>query len=238
MPRSAAYARLQRDLLRLVDAIPAGRVATMELLARAIDVPTRHVAYILAALDADARERHPWHRTVGRDGRWPHRHSGGVERLLAEGVTVAAGAVPDWRAIEHVPDAAALPLEAPRRPLPYTRTAGDRALAEARGLGAASVERLVRLGVRTMAELRAADPVDLYARARRIAPRTSLNFLYALIGAVEDRDWREVARDGRTGLLLELDRRGLLSPDAARRGPAEGAARARAARPAPGARRR
>ena len=34
--------------------------------------------------------------------------------------------------------------------------------------------------------------------------------LYALIGAVEDRDWREVARTDRTSILMRLDDMGLL----------------------------
>jgi DNA transformation protein len=38
----------------------------------------------------------------------------------------------------------------------------------------------------------------------------SLNLLYALIGAVEDRDWRDVAREDRTAILLRLEDMGLL----------------------------
>lgn len=210
MPRSAAFARLKRDLLRLVDAIPEGRVAAMDQLAGAIDVPVRHVAYILATLDADERSRHPWHRTVGRGGRWPHRHPGGTERLAAEGLTLSGDAVQDWAALLVTPDAATVALEAPRRPLSHTRVEGDIALSEARGLGPASIAVLGRLGIHTLAQLRAADAIELYDRARAIAPRTSLNLLYAIIGAAENRDWRDVARRDRTGLLLELDRRGLL----------------------------
>ncbi|MBP8145482.1 MAG: TfoX/Sxy family DNA transformation protein, partial [Inhella sp.] len=37
----------------------------------------------------------------------------------------------------------------------------------------------------------------------------SLNLLYALIGAVEDRDWREVQREQRSAILLRLDDMGL-----------------------------
>ena len=41
-------------------------------------------------------------------------------------------------------------------------------------------------------------------------PRASVNLLYALIGAVENRDWREVARSERTTILLRLEEMGLL----------------------------
>jgi DNA transformation protein len=57
--------------------------------------------------------------------------------------------------------------------------------------------------------LRAADPFEVYARVKRVHPRASLNLLYALIGAIEGRDWREVARNDRTTLLLRLDQMGL-----------------------------
>jgi alkylated DNA nucleotide flippase Atl1 len=209
MPRSPAFARLKRDLLRLVDAIPPGRVTAMDELARAINVPVRHVAYLLATLDEAEQARHPWHRTVGRDGRWTHRHPGGIERLAEEGVGVSGGVVAGWPAIVCTPRADELPLESPQRPASHTRVDGDIALSEARGLGPASIALLGRLGVHTMPQLRAADPIELFGRARAIAPGTSLNLLYALVGAVEGRDWREVARRDRTGLLLELDRRGL-----------------------------
>ena len=41
-------------------------------------------------------------------------------------------------------------------------------------------------------------------------PGVSLNLLYALIGAMENRDWRRVAREDRTAILLRLDDMGLL----------------------------
>lgn len=115
-----------------------------------------------------------------------------------------------WQVRRIDPAAAPLAPEAPRRPAPCQSTQGEVPLAQARGIGPASLELLGRLGVNTLAELRAADPIDLYARARAAQPRTSLNLLWALIGAVEDRDWREVARTERTSVLLALEQRGLL----------------------------
>lgn len=219
MPASPAFARLRRDLLRLVDAIPTGRVATVADLAACIDVPDRHVAYLLSQLDAEAVRSHPWHRVVGRDGRWNHRHDGGARRLQAEGVTLVDGHVPDWAARRVDPASFRVTLEAPRRPAAYARQGDDPALSDARGLGPNSVALLGRLGITTLGQLRAADPLEVFERARALAPRTSLNLLYALVGAIEDRDWREVARKERTGLLLALDAR------------AEARAPSRAARP-------
>lgn len=75
------------------------------------------------------------------------------------------------------------------------------------GLGPASAALLARVGVHDAATLRQRDAFDLYAALKRIAPRTSLNMLYALIGAQEGLDWRVVARERRSALLTELDAR-------------------------------
>lgn len=75
------------------------------------------------------------------------------------------------------------------------------------GLGPASAALLARVGVHDAATLRQRDAFDLYAALKRIAPRTSLNMLYALIGAQEWLDWRVVARERRSALLTELDAR-------------------------------
>jgi DNA transformation protein and related proteins len=75
------------------------------------------------------------------------------------------------------------------------------------GLGPASAALLARLGVHDAATLRARDAFELYAALQAIAPKTSLNMLYALIGAQEGVDWRIVARERRSALLTELDAR-------------------------------
>lgn len=78
-----------------------------------------------------------------------------------------------------------------------------------RGLGPRSREQLAALGINSGAALRAEDPYALYARLKARWPGASLNLLYALIGAQQDRDWREVARERRTEILLRLDALGL-----------------------------
>jgi DNA transformation protein len=74
-----------------------------------------------------------------------------------------------------------------------------------RGLGPKSRAELARLGIHTAAHMRAADAVRLYLRVKAQWPGASLNLLYALVGAQEGRDWREIARERRTELLLRLD---------------------------------
>jgi DNA transformation protein and related proteins len=75
------------------------------------------------------------------------------------------------------------------------------------GLGPASAVLLARLGVRDAAALRARDAVTLYLALKAQWPTTSLNMLYALIGAQEGVDWRVIARERRSALLTELDAR-------------------------------
>jgi DNA transformation protein and related proteins len=84
-----------------------------------------------------------------------------------------------------------------------------RKLAEMRGLGSRSVQLLEQVGIGTPQALRAVGAVDAYERLVRAGLPVSLNMLWALEGALSDRDWRAVAREDRTALLAELDRRGI-----------------------------
>lgn len=83
----------------------------------------------------------------------------------------------------------------------------DQGAADLPGLGPASAALLAQLGVRDLATLRSRDAFELYAQLKCAAPNTSLNMLYALIGAQEGVDWRVIARERRSALLIELDTR-------------------------------
>ena len=78
------------------------------------------------------------------------------------------------------------------------------------GLGPKSRGALATIGITTPEHLAQHDPFAVYARLKATRPGVSLNLLYALIGAVENRDWRDVARDDRTGILLRLQDMGLI----------------------------
>jgi len=77
------------------------------------------------------------------------------------------------------------------------------------GLGPKSREQLAAIGIRTPDELRASDAFDVYARIKTHWPCASRNLVYALLGAQEGRDWRDIARERRTEVLLRLDAMGL-----------------------------
>lgn len=88
------------------------------------------------------------------------------------------------------------------------RPAAGRPPRALRGLGPRSQALLASVGVTDEAGLRTADPFEVYLQVRRLHPDASLNLLYALIGAVEDRDWRAVAREERTSILRRLEELG------------------------------
>jgi DNA transformation protein len=78
-----------------------------------------------------------------------------------------------------------------------------------RGLGPRSREQLAALGILTPQQLAERDAFELYAAVRARWPGTSRNLVYALLGAQEGRDWRDIARERRTEVLLRLDAMGL-----------------------------
>jgi DNA transformation protein and related proteins len=215
MSKSPAFERIQRDILRLCAAIPAGRVCTYADLGAVLDVPARHVAYIVSRLDDAMRLQHPVHRLVGAGGKLPAKPAALAQQLASEGITIHHGGVKNLTAVQFVPDAAtarSAQLERTTRPPEHARSAdGGAALSELRGLGPASVQMLASLGITSATQLRKADLFRLYGQIKQRHPRASINLLYAMLGAVEGRDWRSVAREQRTAVLMRLDDMNLLS---------------------------
>lgn len=73
------------------------------------------------------------------------------------------------------------------------------------GLGRMSWNMLSAIGITSPEALRARDPFEVYATLHRMKVTRSVNMLYALIGALEDKHWQEIARDRRTEILMRLD---------------------------------
>ena len=82
-------------------------------------------------------------------------------------------------------------------------------IAVLKGLGPKSSAALRTIGIETIEQLKARDPFDVYAQLKSKIPGTSLNFLYALIGAVEDVHWQEIKKTRRTAILLRLEEMGI-----------------------------
>lgn len=75
-------------------------------------------------------------------------------------------------------------------------------LSDLRNLGPKSENALANAGITTPEQLAALGSVNAYVALKRHDARVSLNMLWALEGALTDRDWREVARNDRLRLLL------------------------------------
>jgi len=83
---------------------------------------------------------------------------------------------------------------------------GD-ALESLKGLGPKSTAALREIGIHTRADLEKLGPVKTFLKLRNESTKIkpSLNFLYAMVGALENRHWKDIARTEKQRLLIELD---------------------------------
>lgn len=79
-------------------------------------------------------------------------------------------------------------------------------LRQLKGLGPKSEKCLIEIGINTPDDLRRVGPVRAFIRLKKESgTKPSLNFLYAMVGALEDRHWVEIAKSERGRLLMELE---------------------------------
>lgn len=95
MPRgkSAAFARIRAEVIRLVGLIPAGRFTTYGSIAIHMNVMARHVAMVLSRLTPEESATLPWHRVVAAEARispnMPEASARQQRRMLkAEGLRI------------------------------------------------------------------------------------------------------------------------------------------------------
>lgn len=72
-------------------------------------------------------------------------------------------------------------------------------------LGEKSEAMLAEVGIATVGQLLDRDPVEVWLRVRAAVPGTSLNLLYALVGAIDQRPWQQVRREDKLTLLLRAE---------------------------------
>jgi methylated-DNA-protein-cysteine methyltransferase related protein len=101
MAGSPFFARIKRDVLTIMRAVPQGRLVTFQDVGRHLDVMPRHVAYILAQRTGDEQAITPWFRAVAENGVVASRKTNdfGIsqrELLAAEGHLIA----PDGRILD------------------------------------------------------------------------------------------------------------------------------------------
>ena len=94
---SVAYAKMRKALLAAVRRIPKGRVVEAKRLAESLNIPARHVVYMLAQLAPDEKELVPWHRVAptggdfGKPNGRTKRHIEQLKLLADEGLLLADG---------------------------------------------------------------------------------------------------------------------------------------------------
>lgn len=79
-------------------------------------------------------------------------------------------------------------------------------LRELKGLGLKTEQQLIEVGIHNAEQLREVGAVEAYLRLKNKSDvNPSLNFLYALVGAIEDRHWLNIAQNEKMQLLMELE---------------------------------
>lgn len=74
-----------------------------------------------------------------------------------------------------------------------------------RGLGEKSEQMLASIGIHGVADLQAVGAIKAFIQLKKNGHNPSLNFLYALVGALEDRSWLEVAQHEKGALLMAME---------------------------------
>jgi methylated-DNA-protein-cysteine methyltransferase-like protein len=112
---SPFFARIKADVLRIMASVPEGRVLEFAGIGAHLDLPPRHVAYILATLPEAEKASLPWHRAVGAEG--AALAPGQQALLAAEGATFDEDGCLTDVATRRI-EVAGLPHGVPRRSRP------------------------------------------------------------------------------------------------------------------------
>jgi len=74
-----------------------------------------------------------------------------------------------------------------------------------RNLGPKSKLMLAKAGIETDAQLMACGSITAYLAVKRAGCSPGLNLLWALEGALSNRDWKDVARNDRLSLFMQFE---------------------------------
>ena len=79
-------------------------------------------------------------------------------------------------------------------------------LRDLKGLGQKSEEWLHEVGILTPDDLRSIGAVRAFMKLKKgCSVKPGLNFLYAMVGAIEEKHWAEIAKNEKSRLLTELE---------------------------------
>ena len=81
----------------------------------------------------------------------------------------------------------------------------DTMIVKLKNLGKCSQEMLAAAGMNSEAQLRAKGSAAAFVAVRRAGCKPSLNLLWALEGALTNRDWKDVAKNDRLSLLTQVE---------------------------------
>ena len=82
-------------------------------------------------------------------------------------------------------------------------------LSQLKGLGPKSEQALITIGITSAEELLQKNAYEVYAQLKAQEPATSLNMLYALLGAQQNLHWQEIRRLNKEQILMTLDDMGI-----------------------------
>ena len=74
-----------------------------------------------------------------------------------------------------------------------------------KGLGPTSMYQLKAIGINSKEDLQSLGAIPTYLKLKKHYKNISLNFLYAMVGVLEDKHWRVIAATQREQLLLQID---------------------------------
>jgi DNA transformation protein and related proteins len=86
-----------------------------------------------------------------------------------------------------------------------SKPSGQTPIADLPGLGPKSAAWLAQIGVHNRGELERIGSIEAMLRLDAAGIRVSLNLLYALEGALQNRSWQDIARSQKSELILALD---------------------------------
>lgn len=79
-------------------------------------------------------------------------------------------------------------------------------LSNLKGIGPKSEKCLNDIGIFTKSELETIGPARAFIKLRKeCAVKPSMNFLYAMVGALENQHWANIARKEKGRLIMELE---------------------------------
>ncbi len=79
-------------------------------------------------------------------------------------------------------------------------------LSKLKGLGPKSEQQLNAIGISTKAQLAALGPIAAFIKLKKESnSQPSLNFLYAMVGALQDEHWTQIARKEKLQLIMALE---------------------------------